>query len=342
MNWFFIAMSVSSLVLGFERLWRLSDDPPTLTNRAMLSALFILSAACAAYGTMGLTASFHNLGLGLWHTLLGVLIGSLEMVVLTLRQEEVTRRAVRGVIARSAVVTLVLLLTWLPAFGHQEPMRRIDFGSLRDWALIVHLLVFHAYIIWGLMQVVLLSLNRLPRDIRRRPISTAALLMMATGCIGFVWVNLVIAAELFKGRAVGAASTVVPTSVLLALCVGGAGLLAVGERVHEEITARYQLRRLNPLWWRMMELSTQDLRLPTGTLSSPARLQRAYVEISDAICTLRVDTEGQLGVPEVVEILRRGELTQDRQAPTISEALPPRRTRREDLELIHALARAYR
>lgn len=85
------------------------------------------------------------------------------------------------------------------------------------------------------------------------------------------------------------------------------------------------------------------MHLPNQQLSTPARLQRAYVEISDAICTLRIETDGEaLDLETLAEALHRGELSTDPGAPTLSQALPARRTRREDLELIHALARVYR
>jgi hypothetical protein len=71
-------------------------------------------------------------------------------------------------------------------------------------------------------------------------------------------------------------------------------------------------------------------------------LQRAYVEISDAICTLRIDAAGSQDLKTVAASLQRGACTEEQSSPTISEALPHRGSRREDLELINALAKEYR
>src|SRR5699024_9274002 len=107
----FIVLSVLSFILGFERLWRFRQKPATLTQKTFLVILFSLGVASAAYGTMPLTAPFYNVGLGIWHALVGVLIGGLEMLVLALRREKIDRGAVRAVLWRSSVVTTLLVLT---------------------------------------------------------------------------------------------------------------------------------------------------------------------------------------------------------------------------------------
>lgn len=119
-------------------------------------------------------------------------------------------------------------------------------------------------------------------------------------------------------------------------------MLAVGERLYDEISARYQLRQLTPLWQRMIELSDQDLHLSVQNFPAPSRLQRAYVEIADAICTLRIVVDGPYDPESVSSALRRGDVTEDPTRPTLSRALPPRQTRREDLQLIMVLANTYR
>src|SRR5699024_545691 len=111
-----------SIVLGFERLWRLRGKPVTLTQKSIVVALFSLGLAAAAYGSMPLTASFYNIGLVSWHAFVSVLIGAVEMVVLTLRTEQVSPTAVRAVLLRSGLVTTVLLITWPLAFAYAPPV----------------------------------------------------------------------------------------------------------------------------------------------------------------------------------------------------------------------------
>lgn len=342
MDWPFIALSVVATFVGLERVWQLRDDSPTLTEKAILVALFSVGVAAAAYGTMELTAGFLNIGLVVWHVLAAVIIGSLEMVLLTLRTENVQPAAVRAIKLRCLTVVVLLLVSWPLGLADAPATRSIDSVASYGLSAIVSLTIFPAYIIWGLSQVVILSLRRLPADIRRRPISTLALLMIATGSAGFIWINLVMSFHLLTAQTFDREALLAPAPLFLALCVGGAVLLAAGERLHEELRARLQLRRLTPLWERMIELSSRELHLPARTLPTPARAQRAYVEISDAICTLRVSTKEKLDLVEAVEALRRGDVTDDPDAPTLSQALPPRRTRRDDIQLIHALAREYR
>lgn len=342
MSWVFLVLAVCSIVLGFERLWRLRDEPATLSHKSYLVIFFALGLAAAAYGTMPFTAAFYNTGLGVWHALIGVLIGAVEIFMLTLRQEQVTRSAVRAIMWRSGVVTTLLVVTWLLGFAHAPPIYSLSASGPRDIATMVHLVVFPLYIVWGLLQIIRLCFQRFLKDIRRRPISIVALLLITAGAGGFIWVNVVICYQLVTGSTIDPDEVYALTPLYLGLCLGGAGLLATGEPVYNELSARYLIYRLNPLWGRMVELMPDGLHLSGQRLSAPARLQRAYVEISDAICTLRIDTSECLNVRVVASMLRRGDVVLDESACTISQALPTRRTRREDLEFIHALAHIYR
>lgn len=134
---------------------------------------------------------------------------------------------------------------------------------------------------------------------------------------------------------------IAPNVAFLASFVVGSAVLAVGERVQDEVVARYRLRQLRSLWARVIELSSFDLRLPAH-LPAPNQLQRAYVEILDALSTLRVQPGTALTVEQAAAILCSGTIIDDPAAPTISRALPERLTRGDDLALVHAIAQAYR
>lgn len=342
MNFAFIALGICASALGVGRLLRLRDDIVTLTQKAILVSLFSIGIGGVAYGTRLLTAPFYDIGNTLWHLAATVLVGALEMVFLTLRVRDVKPPAVHRVVARSTVITSLLLISWPIAQAGGGPAQGVSTPAEHNFPSLVSLLLFPAYVIWGLSQVVILSLYRVPQDIQRRPINTVALALVSAGALGFIAINAATAVYLNTGRIAESGDIIAYSPITLGASVAGACILAMGERVYEGSYARYQVFRLGPLWQRLDELSGREFHLSTQHLSAPARLQRAYVEISDAICTLRVDTGGRYDLDSVAASLRRGDLADDRDSPTLSEALPERRTRREDLEAIHALAKTYR
>lgn len=341
----FLVLSGISFILGFERLFRFRTQQATLTHKTFLVLMFALGVAAAAYGTMPLTAQFHNIGLGTWRTLSAVLIGALEIIILVLRSPQVDPAAVRRVIWRSGIVTTVLVVTYIFGFADAPPITDISQSAPKNAAVIVHLAVFGAYIMWGLASIIFLCVQRVPKEIRRRTIHALALVLVTAGCAGFLGINAVASSSLVLGFDINVAILYAPAPVFVGLWVAGGVLLAVGERIYEELASRYMLSRLKPLWDRTIQLMPEDSHLNLRRLPAAARLQRAYVELSDAICTLRIDDTEHLDLKTVAEKLHRGEVATERAAPTlptISKTLPPRRTRRKDLELIHDLARAYR
>lgn len=342
MNWAFIILGICATTLGIGRILRLRDESTTLTQKALIVSLFSIGIGAGAYGTRFVTSPFHDIGNTIWHMAATILIGALETVFLTLRVKEVQPKTVRGIVARSGLMTLLLLISWPIGQAEDGLTRGVDSWREHDFPSLVSLVAFPLYVIWGLSQIVLLSIYRVPHDIRRRPINTLALALVAIGALGFICINVVVAVYLNSGRIADSGAVLAYSPIALGVSVAGAGLLAVGERVYEEFYALYQITQLNPLWQRLEELSHREFHLSTQHLSAPARLQRAYVEVSDAICTLRVDVGESPDVDAAAASLHRGDVTDNERTPTLSRSFPERRTRREDLELIHELARAYR
>lgn len=343
MHWeAFLILSVCSFAVALERMWRFRGEPATLTHKNFLVALFTLGVAAAAYGTMPLTAQFYNIGLGTWHTLVGILVGTLEMLALLLRSEKISPAAVRAIQVRSGVVTFILLITYVFGFADAPPLLDLSESAPRNIWVLIHLVVFPAYVIWGLMKIIDLCRRRFLKDLKRRPVSAVAFLMVALGCAGFVAINVLISLALVFGVRVDLDIVYAPTPVYVALWIFGCGLLAIGDRAYEETVSFFALARMKPLWSRMIDFLPEGSHLPVRHLPASARLQRAYVEISDAICTLRVDAGCRVDVEEAAVYLREGNITTDPSAPTLSEALPPRKGRKEDIQLVRSLARAYR
>lgn len=295
MNSAFIALGLCATVLGVARIMRLRDEVVTLTQKAILVSLFSIGIGGVAYGTRLLTTHFHDIGNTIWHMAAAVLIGALEMVFLTLRVRDVKPGQIHRVVARSGVMTSLLLISWPVAQAEDGPAQGVSTPAEHDFPSFVSLVLFPTYVIWGLSQIVILSFYRVPRDIRRRPINTIALALVSAGALGFIAINAVTAVYLNTGRIAESGDVIAYSPIALGVSVAGACLLAVGERVYEGSYARYHIFRLGPLWQRLDELSGREFHLSTRHLSAPARLQRAYVEISDAICTLRVDTGDSRG-----------------------------------------------
>jgi hypothetical protein len=326
-NWFLIGLGIAALILTLERFRRLRTRPSTLSDKAILTAMFFLGWLCIGYATGPITRNFYNIGLAVWHSFVPILIGSLEMIVLTLRVEDVPRRAVRRIMLTAGLASAILLGTWLPGFAFVGPVQRLT--TIRPWnlALTIHLAVFHGYAIWGCVQFVVLALIRVPRDFKRRPTYATALFLTGIGAAGFAWMNVMIIYHVLTDDSERAISSVIGLNVIfLGTFVLGCALLAVGERIYDNLTARWRLHGLQQLWERVIELSIYDLRLASH-LPAPAQVQRAYVEILDALDTLRVDTTAQLTVDQVADILRSGAVTDDELAPTISQVLPRRASR---------------
>lgn len=341
MNWAFVALGVCAGILGLERSSRLRGEQVTLTQRSIIVSLFTIGFGAIAYGTAHLTEPFYNIGRVAWHCSATIILGALEVLIVTLREEFVSSRVVRRIVARSGGVVALVLAAWPLGTANDVAVGVARFSD-HDFASVVTLIVFPTYVIWALAQVIRLGVYRIPRDIRRRPINTIALFLIALGCSGFIWTNAASAVYMNTGRASESDGALALSPISLGVCVAGATMLGVGERLYDELAARYQLTRLNPIWQRMIELSDQDFHLSVQNFSAPAQLQRAYVEIADAICTLRVVVDGNYDPESIVLALRRGDITADTSMPTLSRALPSRRTRREDLQLITILADAYR
>lgn len=338
----FVGLGALSFIGAMLRIRSHRGKPATLYHAALVSVLLLIGATAVVYGTMEFTDGFYNIGLGLWHALLSMTIGGLEVVALAMRSERVPPGALGRTVARSVAVTTTLLATWIIGFAHQPPIYSLGIDAERNPAVMVHMVVFTGYIVWGLLRILALCVRQLKRDWGRRPVSMVASLMIFAGCAGFIWVNVAVNTALVLGLWVDMPWIYGPTPLYLSIILAGALLLALGDRLYDEVVARYRLRRMNALWDRMMELMPLDLHLDSSKLGTPARLQRAYVEISDAMCMLRVERGTRTGPEGIAELLFWGEVVEDQQAPTVSQALPERRTRREDLEAIHALADAYR
>src|SRR5699024_12091081 len=103
---------------------------------------------------------------------------------------------------------------------------------------------------------------------------TIALLLVTIGIAGFIIINAIVSVFLNAGRGELKQAVIDMSPAPLFICGVGAALLAVGERMYDEITARVELGRVAPLWQRAIDLSEHELHLSVSHLSTPARLQQ--------------------------------------------------------------------
>src|SRR5699024_11563369 len=137
----------------------------------------------------------------------------------------------------------------------------IEHVSYHDATTIVYLVVFPAYVIWGLSQPVFGNIPRIRRDLRRRPINTIALLLVTIGIAGFIIINAIVSVLLNVGRGELKQAVIDMSPAALFICGVGAALLAGVERMFDVITARVELLRLETLWHRTLYLSDLELHL---------------------------------------------------------------------------------
>src|SRR5699024_11394145 len=130
----------------------------------------------------------------------------------------------------------------------------IEHVSYHDATTIVYLVVFPAYVFCGLSLPVFGNIPRIRRVLRRRPINTIALLLVTIGIAGFIIINAIVSVLLNVGRGELKQAVIDMSPAALFICGVGAALLAGGERMYDEITARVELLRVAPLWQRAIEI----------------------------------------------------------------------------------------
>ena len=342
MNWPFVAISVVAAGITAGRLWSQRDRSATTTHKAILVSLFSIVIGALAYGTRSAFDKFLLVGDVLWHICACTLIGALETISMMLRDEQVEFRRLRSVAIRTSAIIVLMIIAWPTYLENPDATNGVLSIQDHDLASFTYLVAFSVFCIWGMFRIATVGWGRILPDLHRRPINTIAMTVISAGVFGFIWVNATLMFYLNTGQSEELSSILKWSPVFLSVSVAGTAVLVFGERVYDEVVAWYEIRRLTPLWRRLIELSEHDLHMPVNNLATPVKLQRAYVEISDAICTVRPLVDGPYTVDSTVEALREGAVSDDPRTPTLSQAFPERKTRREDLELISRLASEYR
>lgn len=284
-----------------------------------------------------------SIGTVAFHVLMVLMGGSLEMILHSLRREEVSQRSVRRVTVRAGVIFGVLLMTWVLGFSQHQIE---NLFSLRDQPFIrVYGVIFHAYMVWVLVAVVRSFGSRALEARVRRPIKAASYLFVAAGCACFTVINLIHLAAWVLGFVARPEVVSAGSPVYFGLIVVGLILVGVGEPLANEFQALRQLRTILPLWRRLSELSSIGLLPPGRIWSAQVRLQRGWAEIADALASLAPTEQIEPTPGGVALAIHSGKvtpLTAVGARLSLAETLPVRVSRRDDREVMDEIATEYK
>lgn len=365
MTFQWIGLAAAWLASGY-RLWVSFRQPATLWRSS-----FTIGIVCAAIGVTlqsftpqvdAVTAP--SVGSLLNHLVIIVGLGSVQVYVATLRRDTPPPGMLRRIVVVAAVAETVTVVSWtLAAPLHSGEAEHFAVYATDVWVLI-YFLTF-----WALIAVTMVEVARFclleqrgaaPQD-RARVVSLS---LIGLGALGGVLYALAAAAGaiyiavtrvLDNGPLMTSSRLIGPSIGLLG--VGILALLAVPP-LDAARRARRRLRVLRPLW-SDLQRAVPSVRLGganSGRLAGPAEVERAFIEIRDALEVLPIDPPATGGVEDVatrlvdqlevrLSTVDQGRGLDSRPAEAgrrpAAEFLPASRSMREDTEQLYALALAY-
>lgn len=360
-----IGLAAAWLASGY-RLWVSLRQPATLWRTS-----FTVGIVCAAIGVTlqsfspqidALTAP--SVGSLLNHLVIIVGLASVQVYVATLRRDSPPSGLLRRVVLVAVAAEAVTVVSWIFAAPfHSGEAEHFAIYATDGWVL-VYFLTF-----WALIAVTMVAVAHFclleqrgaaPQD-RARVVSLG---LIGLGAVG----GLLYAVAAAAGAIYIAVTRVVDNGPLMAssrLIGPSIGLLGVGilallvvPPMDAALRARRRLRVLRPLWLDLQD-AVPSVRLSgtdRGRLAAPAEVERAVIEISDALEVLPIDRPATGGVEDVAKRL----VAQLEGTPAAADRvnlpdpgadgvgrgpaawfLPASRTLREDTEQLCALALAY-
>jgi len=361
-----VGLAAAWLASGY-RLWISLRQPATLWRTS-----FTVGIVCAATGVTlqsfssqvdALTAP--SVGSLMNHLVIIVGLGSVQVYVATLRRDTPPPGLLRRVILVAAAGVAATGVSWtLAAPFHSREVEYFAVYATDKWVL-AYFLTF-----WALLAVAMVAVVRFclleqrgaaPQD-RARVVS---LVLIGLGAVGGLLYSLAAA----TGAIYIAVTQVLDSGPLLAssrLIGPSIGLLGVGilallvvPPMDAAFRTRRRLRVLRPLWVDLQRaVPTVRLHEAGGARLSPTtEVERAVIEIRDALEVLPIDPPASGGVEEVATRLAHrledphaepgrlpasnARVADEGQRPA-ARFLPISRTLREDTEQLYALALAYR
>lgn len=360
-----IGLGTAWLACGY-RLWVSFREPPTLWRTA-----FTVGIVCAALGVTlqsfspqvdALTAP--SVGSLLNHLVIIVGLASVQVYVATLRRDTPQAGLLLrvGIVAAAAEAVTVISWALAPPF-HSGLAEHYAVYATNVWVL-VYFLTF-----WGLLAVTMIAVANFCLLEQRGAPSRDQARRVSLGLIGLGAVGGLLYAGAAAAGAIYIAVTrilddgpLMASSRLIGPSIGllGVGILAllVVPPLETALRARRRLRVLRALWLNLQQ-AVPRVRLggaDSGRLAAPAEVERAVIEMRDALEVLLIDPPANDDVEAVatrlVERLNDPLTGVDRVEPSdVGQAasrrpaaafLPASRTLREDTEQLYMLALAYR
>lgn len=322
-------------------------------DRTVWRSAFTLCAVCLAVGA---TLAYYgeplegllgvwNLGTLLSEVTLVVAAGATLVYVATLESRSVPRLVLRAWIAATGAVTVAITIAWLMAPIHSQSYPDITLLA-QHRSVAAFREIYYAYLMVAMFATARICfLRALDRhDVVRSISMTFSGAGCAAGFVSFASAAVVVGARHLEGTEppglMRFAHVVSPLAlVMLAL---GTLTLAAAPGLVLVIRSYMQWRCLRPLWQEMVRLRP-EVHLDGPALGGPSRrsqlkVQRALLEIRDALRLIHVPVGPDADVDELGRVLRHRQTGGSRVA---AEVLGRAATREDDMRQILTLARAY-
>jgi hypothetical protein len=327
-------------------------------SRTIWRTSFTVSTVCTATAfTLYRVRASLDQALGVWnisglisHVILVTGLGFLLIYLDSLRMTRVPGRAIAAYLLGAAVVTGIMVISWLVAPLHDRPVP--DLLELSEHlSIVVYCISFWMFLGWSLVKMSRTCLRRGRTFGHDDPARSVSLFLIGIAGIAAVPVVILWSSSILIEHVTGREATqinavgdaLLPWPVLLN-ALGVLSLLTVPYLVEISKTRR-QWRHLRPLWIAMIARYPQ-VHLPLRPTGGPlarmrTRLERAIIEIHDALRLAPVDTAKAPPDGHPIETVAEALHSSECGTRSAADILDQSETREADVRQLISLARAY-
>lgn len=344
-NYPILALSVCTAVVTTLRITQLPPRRlPIWELNRRVGGFALVAAASLVYSVhlvLNDLGPVKNAGTVAFHLLVVGICGSIELILHTLRRQDVDPRTIRRITWRVTLIAATLTIAWLRGFTHEPVDQLIDLRA--DPAVRVYGLLVHAYLLWVLSRLVITFIRHAHHRLTQRPIKAASYLLVAAGCACFAVVNAVHLSGWIYSWNVPQAALSRGAPLYFGLIVAGLILVGIGEPLADELHARRKLHVMTALWRDLRHLSDTELTGPRPR-SAQVRLQRAYAETADALALLSPTGPLEPTPEAIAHAIHAGRVqaVTPEHPVSLADTLPPRASRRHDQQVMERIAAIYR
>lgn len=346
---FIVAIVLTWLAAG-HRIWVVLTQPRMIWRTSVCVSMIATAIAFTLYRARSFLdqlAGAPNLTGLLAHVTFALGVGFLLIYLDALRWPVVSAAKITVYLAVAVAASVIMIVSWIVAPVHDRTVDDL-LPMAGNLSVVVYCVAFWSYLVWALsvMAWTCLARGRLFR--REDPTRFVSLLLIGISAAGAIPVLLLWSASILVRYATGdnasrlnaIGDAILPWPLLL----NAAGVLCLFAVPYLSalVTTWWRGRQLEPLWDAMVTRYPQvhlDFQESGGPLTRlQTRMERAIIEIHDALRIAKVDAAASGSVESVAAGLRRSADGQRR----ASDLLERVDTREADLRQILALARAFR